>query len=177
MERMAGLRTLSKGLAIILVAMLELALPSLAHTDEGVNKTLMGLIGVHVTVEMMRPDAERDGLLRSTLQTDVELRLRQAGIKVLSREERSIDIGFPILYLNVNTLKTGDGFYAYAISLRLRQAARLIRNSEIIALVDTWNATGVIAVVGKTKLSDVREDVKDKVDEFLNAYLAANPKR
>jgi len=40
-----------------------------------------------------------------------------------------------------------------------------------------WSAPGKIGTVGIRKLFQLRERVRDIVDQFLNAYLAANPKR
>jgi len=40
----------------------------------------------------------------------------------------------------------------------------------------TWE-TGWVAVIDKPRLvGEVREKLKDRVDEFINDYLAANPK-
>src|SRR2546425_3316356 len=81
--------------------------------EEGARETLRGLKGVGVVVERVSPDAERDGLTQSQLQTDVELRLRKAGIPALTQEECRATPGHPFLYVNVNTHR--DGFkYAFA---------------------------------------------------------------
>ena len=49
--------------------------------------TLRGLNSVFVLVEEVDPEIERDGLTASQIKTDVELKLRLAGIKVFSRAE------------------------------------------------------------------------------------------
>jgi hypothetical protein len=41
----------------------------------------------------------------------------------------------------------------------------------------TWESTSYIGTVGAEKLSSIRGNVKDQVDQFINAYLAANPKK
>lgn len=40
----------------------------------------------------------------------------------------------------------------------------------------TWDV-GVFGDVGKFNVRSLRDNVKDKVDEFINAYPAANPKK
>ena len=50
------------------------------------RKTLVGLSGVYVLVETIEDDVERDGLSRAQIQTDMELKLREAGIPVLTEE-------------------------------------------------------------------------------------------
>jgi len=56
------------------------------------------------------------------------------------------------------------------------------KNGDVVAYcpdcgATTWSATGIIGTVGSQKLGSVRDDVRDLTDQFINAYLAANPKR
>src|ERR1051325_9720100 len=51
------------------------------------RELLRGLQGVYVEIESLDPDAEKDGLTKDRLQTDVELRLRQADIQVLTKKQ------------------------------------------------------------------------------------------
>jgi Putative peptidoglycan binding domain len=140
--------------------------------------TLRGLQGVGVLVERIAPDAERDGLARHQVQTDVELRLRQTGIRVLSHEERRTTPGRPYLYINVNAHKRNDlRLYTYSVSVELAQDVQLDRDLAIEALgVTTWY-TGMIGSVGVAKIREAREDVLDHVDKFVNAYLTVNPEQ
>src|SRR5512143_1148040 len=64
--------------------------------------TLKGIAIVEVVVEAMDPVAEGDGLTRSQLKTDVELRLRQAAIAVGPNLTGH-------LYVNVDTEKSDHG--------------------------------------------------------------------
>jgi len=63
-------------------------------TDQ--KDTLKGLHGVEVVVENPGPEVEKHGLTRQQIQTDVELKLRLAGIKVFSEKERLLSAGMPI---------------------------------------------------------------------------------
>ncbi|MER3447850.1 MAG: hypothetical protein C4291_13930 [Candidatus Dadabacteria bacterium] len=49
--------------------------------------SLRGLHGVRVLLTDLNSDAKQEGLIKSELQTDVELRLRKAGIRVLTGED------------------------------------------------------------------------------------------
>ncbi len=164
------------GLMLALVS-LVLAADDLERLDQLQRPSLAGLTGVYVVVEDIEPDAERDGLAQSTLRTDVELKLRQAGMRVLSKDEWLAATGFPNLYLNVNTLKDRMGTYAFCIDLVLKQEVRLTRNPAITFRGITWEAAGVVGTVGPENLHRVRDHVRDRVDKFINAYLAANPKK
>ncbi len=160
-----------------LALVVGLVSPTLARDLPGERESLAGLAGVYVIVEEMDPVVEREGLARSTLQTDVEVKLRQAGIRVLTRTEWPVAPGSPHLYLRVTTLRVGEEWQVYAVEilLDLGQEVMLARKPTIALVAPTWR-TSWVGAVGAKKLDWVRERVRDRVDEFINAYLAANPK-
>jgi hypothetical protein len=150
---------------------------SLALSDSPRERaTLAGLSGVRVYVSEMDPDAEREGLTQSIFRTDVELRLRQAAIRALTQTELQDTAGSPVLHLLVSMFKSEVGVFSYRIDLGLWQLVRLVRDPSIASAAMTWS-TSSGGIVGVRRLSTIREDVRDKVDQFINAYLAANPKR
>ena len=66
------------------------------------------------------------GLTEDILRTDVELKLRLAGIKILSIEEQLKTLGMPWLYLNINTLTLPSGvLFSWTVFLHLRQEVDL----------------------------------------------------
>lgn len=164
-------------LMAVLVLTVALACPVAAGEEPSAGAKLAGLSGVFVAVEEIRADAERDGLFRSTLQTDVELKLRQAGVRVLTEAEASATPGRPWLYLTVATYRGRENIYAYSIRLALLERAIPVRNPTISLGALTWRATGKLGLVGAENLSQLREPIRDTVDQFINAYLEANPKR
>ena len=126
---------------------------------------------------LIASDAERDGLTTSAIQTDVELKLRQAGICVLTREKRLDTPGQPWLYVKVFTVTRNDGLYAYkSVDVEFWQSVRLDRDSCLWSAAQTRSTPGIVATVGGGNLRDVRETLRDKVDQFINAYLSVNPK-
>ncbi len=152
--------------------------PLVAQGDnEGTRATLAGLTGVYVLVEHIPDEAQRDGLDTTQIRTDVELKLRQAGITVLTQQEWLSTAAAPYLYVNVQAIKNSAGIYAFTVDVELRQRVTLIQNPSMRVLAPTWSATGIIGTVGSQKIGSVREDVRDLTDQFINAYLAANPKR
>ena len=145
--------------------------------DEASRATLVGLTGVYVLVENIPDEAQRDGLDTTQIRTDVELKLRQAGITVLTRQEWLSTAAAPYLYVNVQAIKSRANVYAFSANVELLQRVTLVRNPAMSIPATTWSATGIIGGVGSQKVGSVREHVRDRTDQFINAYLAANPKR
>jgi len=164
-------------LILVMIVVFSLGVgPKAVAADE--QQTLAGLFGVEVVVENMDRDIERDGITEKSLQTTVELRLRQAGIRILSNTERLRAPGNPYLYLDIQTLKDrNENFYAYSIELKLNEIVRLDRNPNVMESATTWHARGRIGLVGVQRLQALRRSVGEMVNQFINAYLAANPKR
>lgn len=141
--------------------------------EELARETLRGLAGVAVMVEDIAADAERDGLQESQVQADVEGKLRQAGIRVLSAEERQRTPGMPTLAVRVGTYKLAD-LYDLCIEVSLLQATVLKRDPSVERLTATWRARGV-GRAGARRLQDARRVVGGYIDLFITAYLAVNP--
>lgn len=110
------------------------------------------------------------------MQTDVELKLRLAGIPVLSHEQWLAAPGHPYLYVNVNVLDPSDSAWPYSVMVELDQSVKLERSPEVSVVAATWSAAPGVGNVGSLNVRSVRDHVKDQVDHFINAYLAVNPK-
>jgi len=145
------------------------------------EETLAGLKGVYIYVERLKDEVKRDGLDEAQIRTDVELRLRQAGITVF-REAGSFDsAGSPILDIDVHPVKvTSEGvesFYVYHVHIELNQSVRLVRKPSLRVLATTWATRSTVGAIGEDKFGSIRDIVRDHTEQFINAYLAANPKR
>jgi len=161
---------LSRFRIVLAVALLLLAGLARAADDEEGRASLKGIASFEVVVEGIQPDAERDGLTQSQIQTEVEARLRQAGIKVVASSPY-------MLYVNVDTTKKNMGSYAYNIYVSFEQPVTLLRDTKRVqTFAVTWSV-GSIGTVGSDRLRDVRSDVSDLVDQFITAYLEQNPKQ
>ena len=137
--------------------------------------TLRGVEGVNVVVEELGSEVERAGLTETQLQTDVELRLRKAGIRVLTYEERVGTPGRPSLYINVNVMLKSDGLAVYAIRVALHQTASLETDGSR-PIVATWSVASIGSVSRIRFVDTIRNDVRDGVDDFINAYLSVHPR-
>jgi len=147
-----------------------------AQDVEQTRNSLRGLSGVYVVSENpLEEDAIRGGLSQDTIRKEAELKLRLAGIRVLSREEWEKEPGRPYLQVWPKVLKGGVlGGYIYHISLEFKQYVSLVRSSSIQVFGTTWSAEHM----GYTpELKDIQDKVKDRIDQFINAYLSVNPKK
>ncbi len=161
--------------AILLIALFLVPDISLGASKAKIE-TLRGLKGMSVIVEGLQPGIKQYGLTKHQIQTDVELKLRMAGIKVLNEKERLSTLGFPYLYVNLNTSQIQKmEIVAFSVSVELQQFVELIRNNRTLSS-NTWSAISV-GSTGTLNLSFIRNHIKDKVDIFINDWLSVNPKK
>jgi hypothetical protein len=164
----------------VFFVVLALALNANAQSHVG-RAGLHGVLGMRVVIE---PPPSNTKLTAEQLQTDVELRLRKAGIRVIDDDGQSPRA--PFLYLNFFALKS-DSASAYATNTTLefhrigtfvgvdKDMKRI--EEEIFAIVWLRDAVGVCSNSAMPQLEmGIRQKVADLTDEFLNDYLAANPK-
>jgi hypothetical protein len=167
--------------SVVLLVGLVLFASALAQGADSAHDraTLRGLTGVRVLVALLKPEVERDGLIKRQLQTDVERRLHKAGIRVLTDLEREATPGGPLLSITVATATQAPFPHLYALSIVVscHQNALLERDLSIGAeKASTWSVS-VIDLVDTQQLGTARERVAQLVDRFINAYLAVNPKQ
>jgi hypothetical protein len=145
-----------------------------AADDEDTRTTLRRLSGIRVLIESLEPDMERAGLSQQQLQTDVELQLRHAGLRVLTTEEWAQVPGRPWLYVNVQVLVIDNDLAVYGIRVEVNQDAHLAAH-DAFADVATWDKGGIGATEMTNLPPHVRNSLRDLVDEFIAAYLSVNP--
>jgi hypothetical protein len=133
--------------------------------------SLKGLDTLFVMVEQLPTGARSMGLSEDTLRTDVELKLRLAGIRVVPRTEGVKLPGHPYLYVQVSVT---DSAHAASVDVQLNQDVLMVRNDQFVYGATTWN---VGTTISNPNVQGIRDSVKDRVDEFLNDWLSVNPKK
>ena len=144
-----------------------------ARDDPGARYTLKGLPFIGVKVGLSGDDTSRSGVTQEQLQTDVELRLRKAGIKVVPDSPWYLSVA-----VTTSQITSGRAplAYPYSISVEFIQGVHLFRDSRIMSFASTWSVH-LVAWVREDRLQDIREVLADAVDKFINAYLEQNPKQ
>jgi hypothetical protein len=137
------------------------------------RETLRGLKGLLVIVETVKSDAEADGLRIDDIQAEVESRLEQAGVRVLSHDEWRSTIGRPWLYVSVNTIKYLFSYF-FSIDVQLKQDVTLPRQPSISTSSATWEMGSIGFASIPEFPAKIQESVSSYVDNFINDYLAVN---
>jgi hypothetical protein len=146
--------------------------PAAAADSQIERASLTGLTTISVVVEALAPIAEKNGLTTAALQTDVERRLRQAGISLTPDADA-------YLYVHVTVADPGPSLpLPYVVDVSLMQEVTLPRGLKTRTPLQcpTWSLNRL----GMSSADRVRTPVTDRVDEFVDqfirAYQSVNPK-
>jgi hypothetical protein len=160
-----------------LFILLSLAAVASASDDKTDRATLKGIKAMCVVVE--GTEQAHSKLSKEQLQTDIEGKLKQAGISI----DKS---GTTCLYLNVRALQAIGRqaighkekpipLYAVDVRLEFLQTVALTRDPAAKAYAPTWSMANMATVasddLGKTAL----EITISLVDQFVTAYKSVNP--
>lgn len=214
-------RAFMEGVFFVQKEINDMRLESLLLAQRKEKYILIGVESIDVLVEEIQPIAEKYGLTKQLIKTDVELSLRSHGIRMgtdiqhqykKSDEHTTIDIEKSSLlnYNQTNNSKYDNDFLQYAremirhdlfrtsrpttlyinitmivfeesqravfsIRVELKEEAYLCRNAAFCS-APIWYTSGVYACPLSRLKDFVRESLSDDVNEFINDYLAANPK-
>jgi hypothetical protein len=140
-----------------------LTVPSInAQTKASSPPTTKGIRALSVLVEELPSGAKAMGLTVEAIQTDVELKLRLAGIRVVTGGGSFELPGQPFLYVRVTVT---DSVGAASIEVELDQNVLLERNNLLVFGVGTWRRATLLS---SPNARFIRDTVKDLIDEFLN---------
>lgn len=183
--------------AIIALSTMVLCLTAKAQTGqipdapEPAVMSLQGLGGVMVSVASLPALMEEIGFTRRKLETEIEARLIERGIRVYPRIPTSIEEyemrakwvqeGSPLLSISINydfgDMKklTEASQINFSVDISLSQQALLTRDVKNSLAVTTWEQRSLY-LTRKGTVQDVHDDVLRKVAAFLSAYDRANSK-
>jgi hypothetical protein len=177
------MKTLEKGIIfLLLMAPLFFLLPGQSLALSCVE-CLEGLKGIEVIVEELNPELENFNLTAIQIQKEVEGKLQNAGIQVLSKEENEKiqPLRKPYLYIKVHSYKLPweRSYFAYCIDIALNQQVKLRGipdPKKTVCYSPTWYKSKIGAAAGKD-LTEIIESVKTLAEKFIGAYQRANPKQ
>jgi len=141
------------------------------------RETLRGLKEISVLVEYLPDDVERAGLNREHLQHDVEGRLRQAGLHVLTISEVANAAGAPYLYVALYPMSGPSlNSNAYTVALSLKQLVQLSRNPTTELFATTWEGPIHFSAISEATVAEIRARIFDAVGRFIVDYREVNAK-
>ena len=143
---------------------------------------LTGLSGINVFVLPPPPNVlNAFALTRSDITTQIELRLRQAGLRIIEKTNSNAP---PLFLVSINSTAPDPGddpLYAVSIDIQLLQVGRLVKVVDgpepKVNYLGVWHVHRAYLYGRDAAQMHFRQNVIDIVDQFLNDYLAANPKR
>ncbi len=141
-----------------------------SQTDAAV-KTLKGFDSLKVEVEPLAPDLIKAGITAEQIQTDVETKLRQSGLKIKNANDTSVP--YVALFVSVNSIDNGVGGFAVSITTSLNQQIVLDRDKNIMSVAGTWESRSIVSVI-KEKVQAIRDFVSIQIGAFTNAHRRAN---
>jgi len=142
------------------------------------RSTLTGLKRIRPVVSVVTDEETKLAFIsKDSLQTMVELELRKVGIEVVEDPNERHEGIFGVMF---NVHKSPIGSYYDVIHLAsLRQIVQLARDPKIRTEAATWplliepRGDGI---GGLNLEKSMKEFAADLTKEFINDYLAANPK-
>lgn len=144
--------------------------------DENSRLSLKGLKKLVVVVQIEKPvsdDFKKVGLTEERIRTGIELKLKEAKMDVVYRENLSSDV--PILHVEVSGSKKDGKIFSFLLEVELWQKTLLKRDPKI----DVTSATWSMGVFGSGSVSHIANDIMGLINEimdaFSKAYLSANP--
>jgi hypothetical protein len=102
--------------------------------------SLAGIEAVSVFVQGLTEETQKAGLRSERIRTELEKRLKELSIRVVSQEEAASLTGSPIVYVNISTFKRERApEYVYRAEVGLLQQVTLVRDRQIRIMSITWN--------------------------------------
>lgn len=176
-DRLPAIPYITQALAL-LATVAALLVPSVVRSDVR-PQSMRGLRAVAVTVDISSPSEEFVQLVtESAVRTNVELRLRQAGVRVVSPHDLRAVVG--TLAVSITALQIqGTPMYAISVSESLlRDLWRVVDGRPVEYFVaETWDTASTL-VQGRSVLAEGGAGglLNSSTDEFLNVWLASHPK-
>ena len=139
-----------------------------ASADE-LKPSLKGLRAVALKISISN-SLVNGGAPGSRLRTQMELRLRNAGLQVDNT------LSQPVLYMDITGFQVnGTNNFAYYVSLQLQETVKVARNGEdVIATV--WGPNMYVLHSLTYFESELYNNAIERTDEFINNWLQANPR-
>lgn len=139
--------------------------------------TLEDLGGVFIRIEV-NDVCEEAGITASTYEAVVSLRLIEADVGVLTRQEMLEHPAMPELRISLDCADGSNGAsgtLAYSVGLRVQQAAQMLRDTQItLAEAVTWYSTRVGVASSSGAAEAIGAVLTEEVGAFAEVWAAVH---
>ena len=159
--------------SLLALMLVTCSIPAFAGDSPVDRVTLTGLSPISVVVEELSAVAQKNGLTAASVQTDVERRLRQAGISLTPDADA-------YLYVHVTVADPGGALpLPYYVDVSLMQEVTVPRGVRTRTPLQspTWGLNSLGMVSGPGLKVAIGDRVTQFVDQFIRAYQSVNPKK
>jgi hypothetical protein len=165
-------------ITLIIIACVTLPVLGYADDTQMERETLRGIRGIGVLVFIGGSPSlkERLALNESQLRKEIELELQKAGVEMVPKEEKNLVSIFLLIFPSARELTKTRVLYDAQLELHLLQPVHLVRDPSITSVASTWYVRGWWAGEEAMK-QKIKDEVKELVDIFINAYSSVNPKK
>lgn len=166
---------ISAVMSAALAAVVWAAVASVELTDKQLS--LAKIDALYVFVQGLTEETKREGLTTEQIQSEVEDKLKQLGVRIVSEEEGLKIAGSPVLYVNISANKrTRTPAFVYHVDVGVLQRVTLVREPRIRPMSITWNKGQLGYCPSISLAKSLRGTVGYLMDRFQEDYQAANPK-
>lgn len=131
------------------------------------GKSLVGLEGVYVPPTVNTA---------TDIAVDIDARLRNAGIRVFTKKERTPDTPALLLLAQGQVRRfNGEEYVGKLWQLRLLQPVSLSRDPSITLHAVTWQDIQITTRPEDKSSEEERQNIERSIDAFIDAYQKANP--
>ena len=162
--------------ALVLAVLLLTGPAAVVQVRDLEDTSMRGLPGIYVFVDKLPDNFLSSGIVDVELESQVELQLKKAGIKVLERPDALALRGKPFLYIQVRGAKLRDQ-PAYAILAigALVQRVTLERDPSLTGFSRTWMISSFNSAGDQDLKRQIEFSVAQVAAQFVKSYLSANP--
>jgi len=156
------------------IALLLLAAATQVMSDTGGRDVLKGLTSIGVEIEDLPRMAEKLGIKKESLKSDVASRLRQAGIEVVSDDALKKNPALPFVKVSL-IIGYSKPTYIYAVVVGLNEKVSLERDPRIISYAMPWWRIVKGEHAGESSVAGyIQETLVYIITEFIADYAEAN---
>lgn len=129
--------------------------------------TMRGLKGLHVVLDPVAPELEKEGASADALRSYLEKRLRESGVPI---DRASTEF----VALRLTSVRAARGPFAVAMTIGLYQPVTLVRDRNLKTATQTWEVDTVLLAEPKQVSQACMDTVDDLAGRFAAAYHSAN---